>query len=223
MDSSFEIDISNRQKLVSLSIDDLRQTLLHALRMEQVAGAVLSISIVDNQTIHELNREHLQHDYPTDVISFPLEHLESSDWPDCATDAAGDIECDDELSQEGDDEADSLEAEPCGAEHRNICGSEKLRAAGCLIQGEIVASAEMAGELSGAGHWDALSELKLYLVHGMLHICGYDDLTPDEQNIMRQRERAIMAGIGLTVVYSDDATSEESPSPTEGILRRTGR
>ena len=30
----------------------------------------VSLAIVHDPTIHQLNREHLQHDYPTDVLSF---------------------------------------------------------------------------------------------------------------------------------------------------------
>ncbi len=42
--------------------------------------ATISIAVVDNLTIHKLNRQYLDHDWPTDVLSFPLEkgenHLE---------------------------------------------------------------------------------------------------------------------------------------------------
>lgn len=33
----------------------------------------VSLVIVDDPTMHQLNREHLEHDYPTDVLSFVLE------------------------------------------------------------------------------------------------------------------------------------------------------
>ena len=32
----------------------------------------------------------------------------------------------------------------------------------------------------------------LYLVHGLLHLCGYDDLTEQELQVMRAREREIL-------------------------------
>lgn len=35
--------------------------------------AEVSLAIVDDETIHRLNREYLQHDYPTDVLSFVLD------------------------------------------------------------------------------------------------------------------------------------------------------
>jgi probable rRNA maturation factor len=33
----------------------------------------VSVAIVDDETIHQLNRQFLDHDYPTDVLSFALE------------------------------------------------------------------------------------------------------------------------------------------------------
>lgn len=37
----------------------------------------VSIAVVDDPTIHEINRQYLQHDYPTDVLSFVLEERAS--------------------------------------------------------------------------------------------------------------------------------------------------
>ena len=35
--------------------------------------ADISLAVVDDPTIHRLNRQHLQHDFPTDVLSFVLD------------------------------------------------------------------------------------------------------------------------------------------------------
>jgi probable rRNA maturation factor len=35
--------------------------------------ATISVAVVDDEAMHELNRRFLQHDYPTDVLSFTLE------------------------------------------------------------------------------------------------------------------------------------------------------
>ncbi len=177
----YEIDISNSQSVLSPDLQKLTRALESALGMEHVAAAVLSVSIVDNAAIHQLNRDHLQHDYPTDVISFALERRPSDP--------------DDELP---DDEAG-----------RTDDSDSPLRSAGFVVEGEIVASAEMACEMAADGRWTPLDELQLYLIHGMLHLCGYDDLTPEERHLMRIRERAIMASLGLKAVYADDQEISE--------------
>jgi len=65
-----EIDIQDRQ--VALDLDPAR--LVAAI--EKVAldygyqSGEVSVILVDDPTIHAINRNHLQHDYPTDVISF---------------------------------------------------------------------------------------------------------------------------------------------------------
>lgn len=39
---------------------------------ENVEQGVFSVLFVDTNTIHELNAKYLNHDYPTDVLAFPL-------------------------------------------------------------------------------------------------------------------------------------------------------
>ena len=39
-----------------------------------IQSAEISIAIVTDARMHELNRQYLQHDYPTDVLSFVLNH-----------------------------------------------------------------------------------------------------------------------------------------------------
>jgi probable rRNA maturation factor len=165
---SFEIDISSSQNSLSIDVNALTRAIERALQIEQVASAVLSVSIVDNNAIHQINREHLQHDYPTDVISFQLDFA----------------------FEEEDDAADDL--------------ASGLRAAGAMIEGEIIASAQMASDMASAGQWTAMNELTLYVIHGLLHICGYDDLSPQDKIMMRSRERAILNALGLTAVYPDE-------------------
>lgn len=166
---SYEIDISDRQTVVPIDVDQLTQAVVRALEIEQVVAAVLSVSIVDNQTIHRINREHLHHDYPTDVISFQLDFTTGQNDTRQGTNS-----------------------------------SAELRARGAMIEGEIIASAQMAAEMASSGQWTAMSELTLYVVHGLLHICGYDDLSPEEKTIMRRRETAVLNTLSLQPVYPDD-------------------
>ena len=46
-------------------------------------------------------------------------------------------------------------------------------------------------------------ELLLYVVHGCLHLCGYDDTTADATATMRERERHYLDVLNLPNVSGD--------------------
>jgi probable rRNA maturation factor len=75
-------------------------------------------------------------------------------------------------------------------------GSQRV-SRGRQIDGEILASAEMAAQMAPEFGWSARDELSLYLVHGLLHLCGYDDQTPRDRRMMRGREQAILKQLGI--------------------------
>ena len=59
---------------------DLRAVALHTLAAEGVTAPVaLTLVLVDDATIHDLNRRFLDHDEPTDVITFALDEAEDDD------------------------------------------------------------------------------------------------------------------------------------------------
>lgn len=55
-----------------VSEDALRQAVTLTLEAGGVGGADISITFLGDAEMARLNREHLSHDGPTDVISFPL-------------------------------------------------------------------------------------------------------------------------------------------------------
>ena len=100
----------------------------------QLKSLTASISIVDDATIHRLNREHLDHDWPTDVISFVFDN-------------------------EGDQ-----------------------------IDGEIIASFDTASRIAQQAAWPTNDELLLYVIHGLLHLVGLDDINAEDRDEMRRAE-----------------------------------
>jgi probable rRNA maturation factor len=53
---------------------------------------------------------------------------------------------------------------------------------------DIVISADTASANAGIFGTTPLHECYLYLIHGMLHLLGYDDSTPRKRAVMRRRE-----------------------------------
>jgi len=69
-----EIEIANEQEVLEISEELIRAAVLAVLAKDQIQEAEMSIALVDDPTIHGINRQFLSHDYPTDVISFPLSY-----------------------------------------------------------------------------------------------------------------------------------------------------
>ncbi|OWK40331.1 rRNA maturation RNase YbeY [Fimbriiglobus ruber] len=127
-----------------LDFQGLKAAAKAVLEGEGVRAAKVTLAFVDNPHIHRLNKQFLNHDEPTDVLTFPY-------------------------------------TDP---------GAKKL-------EGEVVIGYEIATEYAGdRGHEPAL-ELKLYVVHGCLHLCGYGDQDDAEAAEMRARERHYLTALGL--------------------------
>ena len=57
----------------TIDLEDLKHTINYALETENVNNAFMNIIIIDNEKIHQINKEYRGIDRPTDVISFALE------------------------------------------------------------------------------------------------------------------------------------------------------
>jgi probable rRNA maturation factor len=65
------------------------------------------------------------------------------------------------------------------------------------LAGELVIGVEVAlEEVKQRGH-DVQTELALYVIHGLLHLCGYDDHDDADRQAMRQRERHYLSLLSL--------------------------
>ena len=63
------------------------------------------------------------------------------------------------------------------------------------LTGEILISAETARREAALRRIPLQRELGLYVAHGILHLCGYDDTTPHKAKKMREREAYYMKGL----------------------------
>lgn len=63
------------------------------------------------------------------------------------------------------------------------------------ILGEIFVCPEVAVDYSDEHQIDPSKELTLYVVHGLLHLLGYDDIDESDRKIMRLEEERVMSAI----------------------------
>lgn len=150
----FQIEIINNQDFIPVDEKRLSALTEKTLTLLNADRAILNVLIVDNEAIHEINNQFLQHDFPTDVITFPI-HDDSQ-----------------------------------------LSGKQPL-------EGEIVISAQMAKEIAETVSWPALHELSLYLIHALLHLCGYDDLNEQDQKRMRKKERELLIATNIQPQLND--------------------
>jgi probable rRNA maturation factor len=89
---------------------------------------------------------------------------------------------------------------------KNISEQEatELRGFGKEIEGDVIVSAEMAQNCAIEYGWKPHDELILYIIHGVLHLLGYDDLSYDEKLLMRKKEKEYLNLFNLSPKYRSD-------------------
>ena len=144
---SYAIHIHNSQKTIPVRETELKKTIAFILKHLNIRSADLSVVIVTDRKIHEINRKFLGHDYPTDVVAFDLS--------------------DKELSR-----------------------TRRLKTR--RVEGEIYVSAVTARRNAARFKARPAQELTLYIVHGILHLLGYDDHSAKDKKVMREKEQEIL-------------------------------
>jgi probable rRNA maturation factor len=159
--------------------------LARTLRAALLAGGApepssVGLVLADDAELARLNAAHLGTRGPTDVLSFPL--LPPEAFP----------------PHEG---GPPRPAAGTGAARRADERRAFLLPPGTRLHlGDVVVSVERAIEQAAAGRggqagdvgWAAADELRLLVVHGGLHLCGWDHAEPAEEAAMRALERKVL-------------------------------
>src|SRR5450756_626370 len=66
------ISIQNRQKLLTVDVGRVRRSLKRLLKELGFRDSEVSLLLVDDDQIREINKNYLQRDRPTNVISFAM-------------------------------------------------------------------------------------------------------------------------------------------------------
>jgi probable rRNA maturation factor len=104
----------------------------------------------------------------------------------------------------GDEQMLQLNREYAGEDHATDVLSFSLREGEQFVApddtdrlGEVVVSYDTAKRQAAAAGHDADEEVAHLLVHGVLHLLGYDHAVPEEEAKMRARERRVLGELGI--------------------------
>ncbi len=122
----------------------------------------MSVVLTDNEHIYQLNQQWRDEDKPTDVLSFPLHEPDVPGELDADTFALGDIVISIEYAE---GLVDTKE------HHQRV--------------------ADELGIAPDQLSWGLDDEVHFLLIHGLLHLVGYDHATPNEERQMKAEERRL--------------------------------
>ena len=149
------IHIEVNPTLRNVPASELLELTAFAVLAHQSADGDLTIVLTDDAQLHELNREYLGIDAPTDVLSFPASETD----PETDRRYLGDI---------------------------------------------LISVPRAAAQAQKAGH--ALeAEAQLLVVHGTLHLLGYDHAEADDKARMWKAQAEVLERIGASGIEIRDS------------------
>jgi len=76
--------------------------------------------------------------------------------------------------------------------HRKFCGVPGATDVLTFQHGEIVISADTATRQAQSLGTSVIAEIQLYVLHGLLHLAGFDDATTSKRKVMHRAQNRLM-------------------------------
>ena len=161
--------------------------------IEETEGGEFSVAFVSDRRMRELNKFFRGKDATTDVLSFPHvpDEFEDGFYNNPDADTGG---------------SDRTENHPVGEAPPPLLGKEgsfedpgAAQDSGLGTQdflGDIVISIEQAAKQADENDLTLEAEIKQLMLHGVLHLCGYDHETDDGE--MNARELELRDKLGIS-------------------------
>jgi probable rRNA maturation factor len=89
------------------------------------------------------------------------------------------------------------------------------------FEGEVIISAETATTSASEHGWSSAAEQLLYVIHGTLHLVGYNDEKPEDAERMRAAEHRYLQRFGFEM-RKDRCDGDDSTSADEFIMTNGG-
>ncbi|UJF35081.1 rRNA maturation RNase YbeY [Paenibacillus hexagrammi] len=174
MTGDLTLEWSSEQEIREITpsfIAKLEELLRLAGEQENVTVGEVALTFVDDDAIHELNKQYRGMDKPTDVLSFAMSEFGE-----------------DEIEINYEDDGDSLLDEE---------GEDDVAEAFIEPLGDIIISVPRAIEQAEEYGHSVDRELGFLFVHGFLHLIGYDHQSEEEEKVMFAKQEAILQKAGL--------------------------
>ena len=169
-----EIDISVDEPYQQELSEVWLRTVMEAALVEalpQGEPAQVGLVVTDDKTVQELNRQFRGLDEVTDVLSFSASH--SGHW-------------------EGDpQESDEASPKSVDSEELNFV----LPPGEPSPLGEVIISFPQTIRQAQERNGPVEQELALLIIHGVLHLVGYDHMEPKDEEQMQAKERSALAAV----------------------------
>lgn len=127
----------------TIDIKDIETLLNNTVKFLSIEEAIFNVIIIDDEKIHEINREYRNVDRPTDVISFALE-------------------------------------------------DDKTMTSEVRILGDIYVSIDTARRQAYEYYNTEKEELRFLIIHGLLHLLGYDHMNESDEKEMMSLEEEVL-------------------------------
>jgi len=170
------IRVANRQRRIPLNVGIYRTLAERILRHLGRPDVEVGLSFIGDRRIRQLNRTYRGKDRPTDVLSFQLspEHFRRPS-------------------------AGTLGEHPSRKRVPSVGPARKTGSGGRppVLLGDVVISVPTARrQARDMGH-SLRREISWLMIHGVLHLFGYDHEKPADARRMRRKERALLQALAL--------------------------
>lgn len=144
-----DISFINQTNEEIKEIDVLEKLIDFAVKYQKVNNVVFSITFINDDDMHKMNKQYRNIDRSTDVLSFAFED------------------------------------------------SDDIKNSEIRMLGDIYISVDKAHEQAIAYGHAYLRELAFLMIHGFLHLLGYDHMESDDEKEMFARQEAILNEFGI--------------------------
>jgi probable rRNA maturation factor len=141
-------------------------------RCETARGAEACVVLADDALVQSLNRDYRGKDAPTNVLSFPFQEPPGATSPG-------------EADEDGVDDGDGSIGEPEPPE-----------------LGDVVLAVETVTREASEQEIPPIHHLQHLVVHGLLHLMGFDHETEAQAEVMEGLEAEILASLGIADPYT---------------------